>query len=159
MADVVEYVEGGVELLEWIGPLWLELRDHHAAVSAYFGDEIAQMTVAQRMEELEKKAQAGEMRITVAKLGEAWIGYCVSSIDGDKRGEIDSILVRADLRGRGIGHELMQRALAWLDQRGVVQKRLAVAAGNEEVMGFYRKYGFWPRDIVMQQKQQNGQEP
>jgi ribosomal protein S18 acetylase RimI-like enzyme len=152
MAEIVEYAEGGVELLEWIGPLWLELRDHHALVSAYFNDEIAQMTFAQRMEQLEGKAEAGELRVDVARIGEARVGYCVSSIDRSKRGEIDSLFVRAEARGRGIGGELMRRAMDWLDEHSAVDKRLAVAAGNEEVMGFYRKYGFWPREIILRQK-------
>ncbi|MEJ5310168.1 MAG: hypothetical protein WHX52_10370 [Anaerolineae bacterium] len=46
---------------------------------------------------------------------------------------------------------LMQHALDWMYARSVPIKRVLVAAGNEEAFGFYARYGFWPRHIVLQQ--------
>ena len=46
----------------------------------------------------------------------------------------------------------MTRAIAWLDNAGAVRKRVSVAYGNEAAGTFYRKFGFYPRMTVLEQK-------
>jgi ribosomal protein S18 acetylase RimI-like enzyme len=42
-----------------------------------------------------------------------------------------------------------------MDEQLITKRILVVAAGNEEVLGFYSKYGFHPRNIVLEQVQTN----
>ena len=42
------YTHGGPEVLDAIGPLWEQLRDHHAAVCPAFRSRLAGMTFSQR---------------------------------------------------------------------------------------------------------------
>ena len=80
------------------------------------------------------------------------IGYCTSSISDELFGEVDSIYPDEKYRSFGICDELMKRALDWMGEKGVKNRRIIVAVGNEELLQFYEKYGFFPRHIILEQK-------
>nr|WP_282433378.1 GNAT family N-acetyltransferase [Desulfosporosinus sp. FKA] len=82
------------------------------------------------------------------------IGYCVTTIDNDI-GEIESLFVDEAYRKMGLGTVLMERALNWLEQNSITKKRLNVAVGNEQVLNFYRRFGFHPRTIILEQRVNN----
>ncbi len=52
-------------------------------------------------------------------------------------------------RGRGLGSELMRRALEWMDSAGATSRTVVVAEGNERAYGFYRKFGFLPFSVTL----------
>mgnify|MGYP000956525834 FL=1 len=79
------------------------------------------------------------------------VGHCISSVDKDYTGEIDSIFVLKGYRGVGIGEQLMQKGLQWMDDMGAEKIVVNVAAGNEQAFGFYEKYGFYPRRTMLEQ--------
>jgi ribosomal protein S18 acetylase RimI-like enzyme len=111
------------------------------------------MTFEKRKQELQKKASLGEMRVTVAtdKASSQKIGYCISTLSEEKTGEIESIFVESDFGGKGVGDALMRDALAWMAARGAEKKLVAFSAGNEQVFGFYLRYGFCHRKTVLEQ--------
>lgn len=148
----IVYITGGTELLDAVGSLWEKLNVHHAQRSLYFASQHLQMTYAERKAYFMTLAQSAELRVDLAQDGETgqYIGYCVSSLTVEA-GAVESIFIEADYRGQGIGHTLMQHALDWMDAHSVPIKRVVVAAGNEEAFGFYARYGFRPRHIVLQQ--------
>jgi GNAT superfamily N-acetyltransferase len=76
----------------------------------------------------------------------------VSSLSAEKAGEIESIFVEESYRAGGIGSTFLTRALAWLDENGSVRNRVSVSDGNEGVWDFYKKFGFYPRLTVLEQK-------
>lgn len=143
---------GGSELLDEVKQLWEGLNAHHTALSPHFPEQFVRKTFAERKAALLTKAQ--EAGIGVALVlngsGEA-VGYCISTISGDRIGEIESLYVSPELRGIGLGDALMQVSLAWLFEQRVSRTRLTVAAGNEQVFDFYAKYGFYPAKIVLEQ--------
>ena len=65
------------------------------------------------------------------------VGYCVNNLNGEKTGEIESILVNVAYRGLGIGDSLIRNTLSWMDEEGAAAKIVKVGAGNEQVFGFY----------------------
>lgn len=150
----IEFVSGGAELLERVRPLWAELRRHVGGRSRHFSQEMASMTWEERRSEILDKAAGGGVRIDLAiEAGTSRaVGYCVSSLTREGEGEIDSIFVVADQRGRGIGDQLMRRAMAWLDASGARSETLEVTWGNDEVMGFYAQRGFLPRRVILERK-------
>lgn len=79
------------------------------------------------------------------------VGYVVSSVNSEKVGTVESIFVSEKYRGLGIGDSLMVKALAWMDENGASEKVLEVTVGNEQVYGFYRHYGFLPRQTLLKQ--------
>ena len=42
-------------------------------------------------------------------------------------------------------------ALAWMSTNGAENKIAAFSAGNEQVFGFYERYGLHPRKMVLEQ--------
>jgi len=55
---------------------------------------------------------------------------------------VDSIAVREELRGTGIGRALMERAHEWAVSKGATGMELNVFEFNEEAVAFYRKLGY-----------------
>jgi ribosomal protein S18 acetylase RimI-like enzyme len=150
----IDLVEMGSEGLDLIKPLWEQLTQHHKARSRYFREVYDSFSFEKRKETLLNKSKNGSLRVDLANDRDTgrFIGYCVSSVSEDKEGEIDSIFIEEAYRSSGIGHSLMERVLAWMDCHGAAVKRVAVAVGNEEVLAFYGKYGFLPRQVILEQK-------
>jgi len=148
-----EYYSGGVELLDEVGPLWEKLNRHHARLAPAFSDFILKRTFAERKAGLIQKAGPGRLRVDLARVmpDGRLVGYAISTIDEERRGEIDSIYVETDYRGAGVGQALMERALAWMDEQEVHHRFLFVRVGNEAALGFYRRFGFVPATIRLEQ--------
>lgn len=155
MADV-HFVEGSAELLDKVGILWRKLNRHHQTISTHFRDSMALMTFEQRRASWLKRTESGQLRIDIAVLRqqEDPIGYCITTID-NTLGEIESLFVDEAYRKMGLGTVLMERSLNWLDQNSITKKRLNVAMGNDEVLNFYRRFGFLPRAIILEQQINN----
>jgi len=67
-------------------------------------------------------------------------------------GEVESLFVDKANRSAGIGTVLVTRGLAWMDSCEVIRKRVSVGNGNESAWAFYRKFGFYPRMAMLEQK-------
>ncbi|MFA5308119.1 MAG: GNAT family N-acetyltransferase [Dehalococcoidales bacterium] len=152
----ITYIRTDEKDLELIAPLWRKLVQHHKERSPeVFKERFDNITFADRKCQLLAKSEGGAMLIDLAKdkaTGEL-VGYCVSVISGNKEGEIESIYVAKEYRGGGIGDGLMKKALAWMDAGEVSRRVIAVAAGNEEVFSFYRRYGFYPRVSILTEQE------
>jgi len=151
--DII-YLEVDKQEIDIIGPLWEKLRDYHQGLSLYFAERYLEFTFGERKEELLKKSRNGSLKIDIAKDKDTkWlIGYCVSSISDELEGEIDSIYIEEDYRSLGIGKELLERALQWMEVNMVKTKKVIVAVGNEELLSFYSKHDFLPKHIILEQK-------
>ena len=149
----VKFIHGDEALLDQIKVLWEALNSYHLGLSENFKQHYQDMTFEKRKADLSKIAASEKLRVDLAINEETGqkVGYCVSSVNQGKIGEVDSIFVVADYRGLGIGDSLMKKALCWMDQEGAVEKIVEVASGNEQAWGFYAKYGFLPRKMVLQQ--------
>lgn len=138
--------------LERIRPLWEKMRAFHVACSPQFSDSLAKVTFEERREALCRKSEGGLLRLEIVQAEDGDRGYCISTISGTKAGEIDSIYVEEAYRGRGIGTALMEHAIEWLEAHRADPITLAVAVGNVEVMAFYRRFGFFPRQIILERR-------
>jgi diamine N-acetyltransferase len=149
----VEYIAMDQQGLDHIGALWDKLREHHVSHAKECAFFFSRMSYPQRKEGLLKVAAAGKMRVDLVRDTQSgcYVGYCVTSLSADKKGEIESIYVEQAYRKQGIGNCLMHRALTFLDEHDARRKVLAVAVGNEEAFGFYRRHGFVPRVTLLEQ--------
>ncbi|MBN1614522.1 MAG: GNAT family N-acetyltransferase [Deltaproteobacteria bacterium] len=139
----------GKEDLEAIRTLWEGLNAHHLARSTYFKDHYSTFTFERRMEVLVRRDL---LFAYIAQDDDRTIGYCIATVDGSA-GEVDSLFVDAACRGRGIGEALMSRALERLEAQNCETVRVSIAEGNEDALGFYRRFGFAERLTVMQRRQ------
>ncbi|MGD6934769.1 MAG: GNAT family N-acetyltransferase [Candidatus Bathyarchaeia archaeon] len=149
----IKYAHGDQTRLDEIKPLWEGLNEHVMLLSPYFKQHFQSFTFEARKADLQKKASQSQLRIDFAtdKATTQHVGYLVSSIDKEKTGEIDSIFVSPSYRGFGIGDALMKRALAWMDKKAVNAKIVEISVGNEQTLGFYSRYGFYPRKTLLKQ--------
>ncbi|MDQ2088013.1 GNAT family N-acetyltransferase [Herbivorax sp. ANBcel31] len=147
----ISYLEGDSRLLEEVRALWVKKRKYHEDVSTYFSDKFRNMTFDGRKDEMFEKL---EIRVVIAKdvKKDKYVGYCISTIDNKKLGEVESIFVEEEYRRNKIAENLMELSLNWMDEKGVEKKRLNVAVGNEEVMNLYKRFNFQPFLVVLEQK-------
>lgn len=148
MGQVI-YMDVGAQGLDMIRPLWEGLIAHIKVRSTYFSQWFEARTFEQRKNEILKKSVAGKLRVDLAVDEGRCIGYCVSSIS-DRIGEVDSIFVEEGHRSRGIGGEMMKRALAWMESEKAGSVKISASVGNEEVLPFYQRHGFFPRYILLE---------
>jgi GNAT superfamily N-acetyltransferase len=156
MSDVAlkfAYRVSGAESLDDIRPLWEKLRAHYSPLLSRFGDETPPFIFEPRKQEILGKAAPGKTRIELVSIvsESVDIAYCVSTVSPGGRGEIDSMFVEERCRGRGIGSELVRHALAWMESAEASSKVVTIAYAKEEVLAFYRRFGFHPRTILLQQ--------
>lgn len=145
--------------LDEIKVLWEHLNQCMNERSTHFKQHFTAMAFAKRKMELSKKASCGVMRVDLAveeSCGEI-VGYLVSSVNSEKVGCVESIFVSELFRGIGVGDKLMSNALAWMEEKGAVEKVLEVTVGNEQVHGFYERFGFLHRQTLFKQVNKNNQ--
>jgi ribosomal protein S18 acetylase RimI-like enzyme len=138
--------------LELITPLREKIRQYHVERSTYFKERITEISVEEANKQLRAKASGGIL-LDLVRDGDTGnlVGYCLTSINEERRGEIVSIYLEPGYRRQRIGYKLMERALDWMDKHGVKRKMLSIGAGNEEVVDFYRNFNFEVRSIIMEQ--------
>jgi len=138
---------GSEDLLGRVEPLWEELNAFHVGIGEAFSGDLSQRTFDSRKEELIKSAV--KMHVLIASL-ESDIGYCVSTINDDGVGEIDSLYVKKQHRSKGLGRKMIEAALQWLNENNVRKKVVVVLEGNAEALEFYQSLGFLPRNIELE---------
>ena len=147
-----EFINGNLELLDLVQPLWQKLNQHHEAYSTNFKDKFNTLTFQTRKA---KFTESCDLIVSVDLIKDletsSYIGYCISTVTKDLVGEIDSLFLEEKYRKYGLGDILMSRALDWLDSNNVKRKIIGVAEGNENVLSFYKKYGFYKRTIILEQ--------
>jgi diamine N-acetyltransferase len=149
----IKQVTGNETLLDQIEPLWNQLIKHMQQTSTNFQDYYETITFEKRKCCLLNKKGKGEIHIAIAEneISKKIVGYCISSVNEAKIGEIDSLLVTKTFRGLGIGSDLVADAIDWMNQKGAVKKIVEVGQGNEQALGFYAKFGFKTRKTILEQ--------
>lgn len=147
-----EIISGNVELLDFVQPLWEKLKKHHEMNSSYFSDNMRAITFQVRKNKFIKDKNL-KVKIDLIKENKngVYIAYCISTINEELMGEIDSLFVEEEYRKYGLGDKLMNSALEWLNSNQVKTKIIGVAEGNENVLEFYKRYGFYKRSVILQQ--------
>jgi GNAT superfamily N-acetyltransferase len=139
--------------IDAVRPLWEKLRAYHAPLLG----ERPPFLFEPRKQGILAKAAPGKLRIELVSVVSHTtdIAYCITTVSADGCGEIDSMFVEEHFRGSGIGSELLRRALAWLETVGASSKIVTIAHGNERALAFYKRFGFHPRVILLQQRHDN----
>jgi diamine N-acetyltransferase len=89
----IAYLKTDADDLDLIITLWNKLRLHHQERSSHFKNDFYTYIWEARKKSLREKAEDGVMLVELAKDNgtNQLIGYCVSSIDDGKQGEIELI--------------------------------------------------------------------
>lgn len=150
----ITYIEGKEELFPYVKPLWENTRDYHSSISTYFSAKLSSQSFELRERDIKTKLADGQLKVICAKDPDTgdYVGYCIAVIDKENIGVIESIYVADAYRKKGIASRLMNIALTWMNNNKVKTKRLVVAVGNETVIDFYKKFNFYPYQILMEEK-------
>jgi len=62
--------------------------------------------------------------------------------DATGGGQVYAIYVAPERLGTGAGRALMDAAVHWLGEQGLLPVRLWMLAGNARALAFYQRYGF-----------------
>jgi ribosomal protein S18 acetylase RimI-like enzyme len=130
-----------VDQLDLLAPLWYKLNAFHQDLDELLGNPRRITTWEQRRIQLHEKA-LGKSLIQILRVDGSSAGYCFTSIDEANKGEIDSLFLLPEWRGRGIGKKLMENALTWLEDLGCKDIDISVHPGNTSAVKFYWSFGF-----------------
>jgi ribosomal protein S18 acetylase RimI-like enzyme len=72
----------------------------------------------------------------------AMCGICLTSLVNSETGHITQICVTPEVRGGGVGYELLRRSMLSLASRGCGHASLTVTASNESAIALYERAGF-----------------
>jgi ribosomal protein S18 acetylase RimI-like enzyme len=152
----VEIVEARTERLDDIESLWEAMHEYHAGVVG----EVREVAPFRRAEdswqrrrvEFERWMRAGDAWLLIAEREGSPVGFAFFRVcDGDwsfetneRMGELEALSVEPELRRWGIGSLLMEEVERRLAAAGVAFIGLAVIAGNEDALRFYRRWGMMP---------------
>ncbi|MBR4961615.1 MAG: GNAT family N-acetyltransferase [Clostridia bacterium] len=108
--------------------------------------------VSDTLETIAAGIRSGKMQVRTAWCGEVLAGFCIIGTDSGARvGELKYLYADEAFRGHGLGGALTDWAMETLGKAGMERVDLRVVLGNPAV-GFYEKYGFSPRILVMSKK-------
>ena len=152
--------EGNQDDLDLVKHLWEKLCRYHCDLSVHFRDRFKDATWEKRKRRLLDGSRDILLNYVVEKESGQMVGYCISTIakeDGTV-GEVSSIYVEETYRRSGLGTDLILRALEWLQLKETKIQKLLVGVGNEEVLEFYKQFGFVPFHIELQRVEKKGLE-
>lgn len=150
----IEIREGGPELLDFLEPLWLTLFDHHIEGGAAGLPSIprSKSWPLRRAHYERLLATPGAFVLLAIRKGRA-VGYALVHVHegaddtwptGDRIGDIESLALVPEERGRGLGTHLLDLAEKRLAQHGIETVQLSVMAGNDRALEFYERRGMVP---------------
>lgn len=145
---MIELVDIAKDKINCIHNLWEKLNELHYEDSVYFEDHYASFTFEERKQAMLAHDDSN-LKITVVKDGPRFLGYCVSSVS-EENGEIESLYLEDELRGRGIGRRLVTAHGDWMKGRGCARIRAAVSFGHDSATEFYHAMGFYERLVYFE---------
>jgi GNAT superfamily N-acetyltransferase len=155
-------VRAGVERLDELAGFWELLHRHQASVAVVVPglevlSEPASASVVREMyrEWLSKP----ESFAFLAEEDGRPVGFVVGFYeephfmwDSGRVGHIDSFYVLSEMRGRGVGRQLMDAAYAEMRQAGAQTVALEMVAGNDVARRFYEREGFTTTFVQMHRR-------
>ena len=117
--------------------LWAEMNQHHREIyeDPSIGGENPGMAFDGHL------SKVGPERVWVAESGEEVVGF-VSLIHEGEEAEIEPMVVSREHRGRGIGRQLLARAVNEARSLGVVCLCVKPTARNQAAVAFFHCAGF-----------------
>jgi GNAT superfamily N-acetyltransferase len=151
----------GIERLDDVRDLWLELHGHHRVVVGALplveDDELSwrrrRALYAERLE-----SDSAFLALAIDEEAAAVVGYafvCLEEGPGDtfpladRYAELYSLSVTRRLRGGGIGTQLLEFVDRELARRSIHDLKVAVMAANADALRLYERRGLRPAELVL----------
>jgi ribosomal protein S18 acetylase RimI-like enzyme len=149
---------GGPQDLPVLEPLWVSVHHRHAESMPELGPYVDDATTwAARGALYADLLAKPETVLLLASAGETLVGYGLAHVmsaadtwaadtwvTGPRIGEIESLAVLPDHRGRGLGTELLDRLEEELRLQGVTDLVIGLLPGNAGAARLYERRGYRP---------------
>lgn len=158
-AEAIAIELAGADRVEQVRELWLALHRHHREVTAplplVVDDELSW---ARRRALYLDRLRTETGFLALAMLGGAVAGYALVCIEegpddtfplAERYGELYSLSVDPDLRGRGIGTRLLDFVDRELAERSIYDLKVAVMTANAGARRLYERRGLREAEVVM----------
>jgi GNAT superfamily N-acetyltransferase len=104
-----------------------------------------------------RQVQRGHCAVLVAALGARVVGMAtvqtvISTAEGARSGWIEDVVVAAELRGQGIGKQLMAAICDWARRHEVRRLQLLADRRNHTALAFYDRLGYARSHMVALRK-------
>jgi GNAT superfamily N-acetyltransferase len=152
--DGISFTVRGSDCLPLLEPLWLALFDHHRSVGDAGLPTIDRTLSWPRRRHLYEELFAdSDTFVVLAEDAGRPVGYTLNHLrrapddswdTSDIIGEIETLVVLPDVRGRGVGTVLMDASEDELTRRGAGTMMTAVLEGNDRTRDFYLRRGMAP---------------
>lgn len=126
----------------------LLVKEHYGFDSQRFLD-VTPQTPSHYASFLSKQLEDTDKAVLVAEIEGDVIGYAYAAVEGydymllrGPAGVLHDIIVATEHRGRGVGRQLLDAALAFLSSRGVPRIVLSTAERNEAAQRLFASRGF-----------------
>jgi ribosomal protein S18 acetylase RimI-like enzyme len=149
----------GIERVDDVRDLWLELHDHHRGVVGSLPlVEDDELSWERRRALYVEHLTAGRAFLALAIDGQEVVGYAFVCIEegpddtfpvGDRYAELYSLSVAPRIRGRGIGTQLLDFVDQELAGRSINDLKVAVMTANADALRLYERRGLRPAELVL----------
>ena len=141
-----QFQVGSTELLPSCGNIWQLFIQNQIKNAGRMSDGISAYLQSQYDGGLVAKTSDGKVHIQLVytQAKDNPIGFCITSLSSNRIGEVEALYILDEYQGNNLGTTLLQRSLQWMEAHNVLEQKLTVAAGNEQVFSFYQKFRFYP---------------
>ena len=143
-------ISGGLEMLPVIKPLRKKLYAHHRGLMPCFAHEFNPIHISENDIVLADKNRTKAIQVFVAETSDHKpVGYSFAKIDIDNNGELDSLFVEKEYRGKGLAKELSMMTIEWMKLQKPMYISVRVLPDNQAAEALYKNIGFTPRSLIM----------
>lgn len=109
---------------------------------------------------LELLLRSSSASVLVADMDGEAVGMCtgqlvVSTVEGGDAALVEDMIVREDVRGRGLGRQLLDAVTEWAHGHGAHRLQLLADVDNIPALGFYKHAGWRSTALICLRKTQS----
>lgn len=141
--DNIRYIDGDpYGYINEFSNLWIEHMKYLQTIESFpYNIEFNEQVFNESLRKFRQKHKY--IKLFMARENRRMIGFLQAGIaTSGTYGFLSDLHVRRGYRGKNIGRNLVENCLTWFNKNNVREIGIEVVGGNENVLEFYKKFGF-----------------